>query len=289
MFLPYIVSLLIFLIESALIYHHELHRKSPMLVTIVDLIHRDSLVIHWIFWTVVECLFMIIHQHYVFSPLIAEIIAWMPHYLGFACIPYFAIGICIRYVLILRKSIQLDTPDESVVTFFRVSTTITAGVILIGFKLAGVKPRTYSNLAGVKVDDFATVAFFIGLLFVLVLTNVVLRSLIYWEQMRAKSEQKETADDKKKEEMKKNGNLFVVLMCIALGFFTMTYKNRNDPDFVEKFQKMFIILINNVLPLLYILVNPFRRCHALKICKNCLLFLLKICHKPRRASKIFPT
>ena len=210
-----------------LIYQHELNRKPPSLVTIVDLIHRDALAAHWMCWSVIECHFMILHQHHIFSQLLAEIIAWIPHFCSFLTIPYFALGVTIRYVLIVKKSIQLDAPDESVVTFFRLSTAGMSGLIIGGFKLAGVKPRSYSTLANEEIDDFVTITFCIAILSVLIVINVVLRVLIYFEQRKMKYENPLQISQQMNndETTRKNGNTFVILLCVAFGFF-MTVYNR---------------------------------------------------------------
>ena len=240
-----------------------IHRKAPLYITILDLIHTDFWHTYRFTAIAISCIRFVA---YVFGPVQATTALFMAmtcQFWGLATVIYLSVGVTVRYVHVYNKSMLLeDLTDNAFQNIIRaVVSVISAGSCLLLTLVFGGYPRFYhflvdpENFEDFEIESNQMMIFYICLAIFL---NITLRFLIYLagKDIQDLHSQTDSGQDASKHS---TGSIMLALIILVTPFLMTLWAFGPKADIV-----MFLSMLV-VIPLLFVLLKKSLRINVIKI------------------------
>lgn len=266
----YIVLYVIFLAEMLSVWLY-LSRKPMLLTTIIDLINKDTAVVHTILNSLLYVLIFLSQERdeRLCPPeFLVFILCWSLDFITKVSVFYYSVGISVRYLLVWRQSTCLSDSwtDEEIRTLVRiVSGCIGTGIVFIRMTL-GHNPRFYDAVLTGKDNDAVGILINVIFLGLAIALNVIFRFLIFLENRR------NNPDFHSADYMKSGAAIFIYVfgLMVCLSLVIVTQKEQND----EIMSLIVLHGISNGPPLVFLVVceNYYKFvCKMLRMMLNCVV------------------
>ena len=185
----YIISFVTFEMQMLLVWFY-FKRKSDMNTTIIDLINRDTLVLHIASFTTIYLRMMLSYaaeeMEYAFPTFIAWSLAVSSDLVSLICFTYYSIGIVARCFLVLKQRTCLseDKTDEEARNIIRYITFTFGSVVTLIRTAMGQINQSFYAMTRTDVSDGSSLLTVLPVLSFAFVVNLVCRLLIARENKK---------------------------------------------------------------------------------------------------------
>ena len=251
-------SYLVFEAQMFLIWKY-VSRKSELHTTIIDLINKDTVITHNVFFTLL-CVFVslvTLFEDGTFNDPVSMAAVFVLNLLfnvtQLALYSYYSLGISVRYFLVLKQQtyVSEDWTDYEVRNAARIATYGVPAVITGVRSVVGQHSSFYFTLTGTPRTG-GQIGLVTSAVFVLmaVMLNIVCRVLIYFEK-RNNGEPSRVDQDHVK-----TGGAICAVCCLFLILFIVLIVYRNEEQFYAMIQIFGFFATTNLLAFAYMALNP---------------------------------
>ncbi len=150
---PYFVVSMVTLQGEMFLIWKYVNRKSDLFITAVDLINRDTVILHNVMSSFVSALFYLVsfvHDEFKLWSIPAFILAGTFQVITSMTLVYYSLGITLRYVFIRNQSMEFgdNWTDNDIRMAARIFSFIIAITLFTLHMSFGGEPRFYHDLTG---------------------------------------------------------------------------------------------------------------------------------------------
>ena len=254
----YLISFVIFTIEMTLVWSF-FKRKSDLNTTIIDLVNRDTLILHTATFIMIYVRIFVSHEAEHGTIFVPTFLVWIfaVSYttISNTCFIYYSVGIIARCFLVLKQRTCLheDKSDEEARSIIRYA-TFSIGVIIATIRLCfGEIHQSYYDITHQEGTDHSGLPIALSLLLSAFLINLVCRGLIAVENKKLSRTEREAVLSNSKGHIRSIWAIasWSSVMAIVTVFL---YIYKDDPKIhIVRLIGAFSAL--NFLPLVYIFSN----------------------------------
>lgn len=250
----YSLSYIIFEVQMFLIWLY-FSRKSDLHTTIIDLVNRDTLIVHNIYFSMGYLIIALLYQAKIGPPDIPHLIiltfSISTNFVAMICFTYYSLGIAIRFYFVMKHKTCLseDYTDEETRIFIRIAAVTFSGTIAGARTLAQHYPGFYYEITHTIGVDPSGLPIVILILFTAIIINAVGRLCIFLEKRKIKdSHEKDSSHFR-------SSFILSVLVCLALCICFIQLRPQIFGDYIYAVRFLWLGTSLNVVPLMYMIVT----------------------------------